>query len=174
MIIEASVHLWDMIRWITGSEIESVFGLANEHTGSSGHPIEHTFVAIVRLTNGIMACIDMTGALPKNSSTDKRFGILGSRGCIYIDEFKNYLMVAVEDGFEANPHQRPPGMTFPDVLWHSKIEGGVRRVQEYFVSSIINDKPVKPDVNDSWKALEIATAVIKSLKSGRPERIGLD
>jgi predicted dehydrogenase len=170
LIIEASVHLWDAIRWITGDEISRVIGLAKE-LPSADAVFESAFAAIGRLSGGGIACVDMSGALPKDMPTDKRFEILGSDGCVYVDEFRHFLTVNSERGVEANPGDLVTGMTHPDLMWHSPIEGAVKRLQGEFVRCLLEDRVPRPGVEDGIRATEITLAVVRSLASETLEEV---
>ncbi len=170
LILESSVHLWDAIRWITGSEVEEVLGLAREREGG-GRQFEDNFVAVARLESGGLACVDMSGSLPKDTPTDKRFEILGSEGCVYVDEFRHFLTVNSEKGVEANPGDFVRGMTHPDVMWHSPIEGGVKRLQREFIRCLLEDRLPAPGARDGARATAITLAIIRSLASRKMERV---
>lgn len=170
LIIESSVHLWDAVRWISGKEIIDVIAVAHEYT-KNGVPLEDNFAAIAHLEGGGIVCIDMSGSMPRNSATDKRFEILGSEGCIYLDEFRNFMTVDSENGIENNPGMIATGMTHKDLMWHSSIEGGVKRLQQYFIKCIKEDMVPEPGVEDGARACEITWAIIESLKSGKLEKV---
>ncbi|MCL6613005.1 MAG: Gfo/Idh/MocA family oxidoreductase [Firmicutes bacterium] len=168
LILEASVHLWDFVRWLTNQEVISVIGIAHEYI-REGFLIEDNFVAIGYLENDGIVCIDMSGAFPKDSATDKRFEIIGSEGYIYIDEFKNYMTINSEKGVDANPAMIVKGMTYKDVIWHSHVEGGVKRLQEYFLRCIKKDEEPQPGIEDGARACEISWTIMDSLKSKKME-----
>jgi predicted dehydrogenase len=168
LIIEASVHLWDAVRYYTGKEIIDVVCIAHENE-VKGMPLEDNTVAIANLEGGGITCIDLSGSLPLDSPTDKRFEIIGDKGSIYIDEFHNYLTINSEIGYETNPEDIVKGMTYPDVLWHSKIEGGVNRLQREFIKCIKEDIEPSPGVEDGARACEISWAALKSLSSKKLE-----
>ncbi len=173
LILESSVHLWDAIRWVTGSEVAEVLGLAKEPAGEE-REFENNFVAIARMENDGLVCVDMSGSLPKDTPTDKRFEILGTEGCIYVDEFRNFLTVNSEKGIEANPGDFVKGMTHPDVMWHSRIEGGVKRLQREFIRCILEDCQPAPGAQDGARATEITLAIIRSLASRRMEQVSYE
>jgi len=170
LILESSVHLWDAVRWITGSEVTEVIGLAKVANGYEKE-FENNFVAVARLQSDALICIDMSGSLPTDTPTDKRFEILGTEGCIYVDEFRNFLTVNSERGVEANPGDFVKGMTHPDVMWHSRIEGGVKRLQREFIRCILEDRQPAPGAQDGARATEITLAIIRSLTSKVMEQV---
>ena len=170
ILLEASVHLWDAIRYWTGREIIDVVCVAHENI-VNGKPLEDNCAAIANLEGGAIACIDLSGSMPLNSPTDLRFEILGDRGNIYIDEYRSYLAVNSEIGHETNPEDVVTGLTYPDVLWHSKIEGGVLRSQREFIRCITNDIEPSPGVDDGARACEISWAALKSMYSKKMEAV---
>lgn len=170
ILLEASVHLWDVLRYWSGQEIVDVACVAHENI-VNGKPLEDNCVAIANFDDGAIACIDLSGSLPLNSPTDLRFEILGDKGCIYIDEFRSYLMVNSEVGYETNPEDIVTGVTFPDVMWHSKIEGGANRMQREFIRCIREDINPSPSVEDGARACEISWAALNSLYSKKLEPV---
>jgi len=136
-----------------------------------GKLMEDNMVAIAHLEGGAIACIDLSGSMPMDSPTDIRFEILGDRGCIYIDQFRSYLMVNSEIGHETNPEDFITGIAYPDVAWHSKIESGTKRSQQAFINCIINDTESSPGVEDGARAGEVSWAALKSLETKKLETV---
>lgn len=163
LILESSVHLWDAVRYMTGQEVVSVGAVAHCHPDMD---FEDSFFCIANLSGGGIASIDMNGWLPDNSDTDKRFEIVGDAGCIYLDEFRNYLTVKSEKGIENNPGMFTDGMTHKDVMWHSAIAGGVKRLDEYFMRCIRLDETPMIGIEDGARATEITWAVYEALRTG--------
>lgn len=168
LILESSVHLWDMVRWVSKQEIVSISAIAHNHEGSQ---FEDSFAAIAYLENGGIVMVDMSGWLPKESATDKRMEIIGSDGVIYIDEFRNFLTVHSEKGIENNPGMITTGMTHKDLLWHSSIEGGVKRLNQYFIDCIEQDREPYPTIEDGARATEITWSILHSIESGKLEAV---
>ncbi|MCL4385797.1 MAG: Gfo/Idh/MocA family oxidoreductase [Cyanobacteria bacterium] len=171
LILEASVHLWDAIRFIAGREIKNVIGIARELNIINNAPFEDNFTAIANLEDECIACIDMSGGLPFGTPPDKRYEILGSEGCIYIDEFRHYLTVSTEKGLEYEPGELIKGLTYPEVMWNSNIEGGIKRLQREFIDCIIENREPVPSVEDGARATEITLSIIDSLSSKRLEEV---
>lgn len=168
LILESSVHLWDTVRYMTGREVERVAAVAhnNEHAN-----FEDSFACVAYLSGGAIACIDMNGWLPEDAATDKRFEIMGSIGSIYLDEFKNFMTIQSERGVENNPGMFTRSMTHKDVMWHSAIAGGVKRLNEHFIDCLKKDKTPLIGLEDGARACEITWSVVKALESGRLEEV---
>ena len=171
--LESSVHMWDMVRHVTGCEVTQISAVAHEYN-IDNRALEDNFVAIGQLDNGGIVCIDMSGSLPTNAPTDKRFEVIGSEGMVYIDEFRNLLTVMSEQPVENNPGMFAQGMTYKDLLWHSEIAGGVMRLQQHFVDVIEHDLPSIPGFEDGCRATEITWAILESLNSGKTEKVRYD
>lgn len=168
LILESSVHLWDTVRYMTGQEIMAVGAVAHYHPEMD---FEDSFFCIAYLSDGAIASIDMNGWMPKEFDTDKRFEIVGEEGAVYLDEFHNYLSIKSEKGIENNPGMFTKGMTHKDVMWHSSVAGGVKRLDEYFIRCIrLNQKPMI-GIEDAARACEITWAVCKALDSKRIEPV---
>lgn len=168
LILESSVHLWDTVRYMTGQEVTAVGAVAHHHPEME---FEDSFFCIAYLSGGAIASIDMNGWMPKESDTDKRFEVVGDAGAIYLDEFRNFLTIKSERGIENNPGMYTKGMTHKDVMWHSSIAGGVKRLDEYFIRCIRLDEVPMIGIEDAARACEITWAVYKSLESGRMESV---
>lgn len=164
LILESSVHLWDAVRYMTGQEVVSVSAVAHNHPEMD---FEDSFFCIAKLSGGAIAAIDMSGWMPEDSDTDKRFEIIGDAGCIYLDEFRNFLTIKSEKGVENNPGMTTDGMTHKDVMWHSTVAGGVKRLDEAFIRCIRLDETPLSGIEDGARATEITWAVYESLRTGR-------
>lgn len=169
-VLEASPHMWDLIRHLAGEDIVEVYALARHFDGSRAGA-ERVFTAIAKLSNGALATVDMACTLPWGSTTDKRTEVFGTKGFVYIDEFTNFLTVNTEAGCEIAPGSRISGTGHPDALWHSRVAGGLRRELEYFARCIRTGTSPKPDFHDGLAASLAAHAVDRSIAEGRPVRL---
>ncbi|MCL2865945.1 MAG: Gfo/Idh/MocA family oxidoreductase [Lachnospiraceae bacterium] len=168
LILESSVHMWDAVRYMTGREVESVCAVAHNNEKAN---FEDNFVCIANLQGGAIACVDMSGWLPENAATDKRFELIGSKGSIYLDEHRHYMAIQSEQKVQNNPGMYTDGLTYKDSLWHSSVAGGVMRFNENFVRCILKDIVPLIRLEDGARASEITWSITKSLKSGRMEKV---
>jgi len=170
VIIEASVHAWDLIRWITNQEIKEVFAKGKTIIVNN-EKFDESFGAIASFKDDTIALVDYTFSLPKNSPLDSKLEIIGESGMIYIDLLNQSIMVNSEVGIDIGG-AKIKGLTYPDVLQHSIYGGAHRRKVEYFIECILNDIDPIPNGEDGLKALKIAFAIIESIEKG--EKIILD
>lgn len=168
LILESSVHMWDAVRHMTGREVESVVAAAHNNDKAN---FEDSFVCIAHLEGGAIASVDMSGWLPEDAACDKRFELIGSDGAIYLDEYRNFMTIQSEKGVENNPGANTRSMTHKDVLWHSHIAGGVKRLNEHFVRCILRDETPLISLEDGARACEITWSVVQSLESGKLEMV---
>lgn len=168
LILESSVHLWDTVRYMTGQEVERVSAVAHNNEQAN---FEDSFACVAYLSGGAIACIDMNGWMPEDAATDKRFEIMGDKGSIYLDEFRNFMTIQSERGVENNPGMFTESMTHKDVMWHSSIAGGVKRLDEHFIRCINQDKEPLIGLEDGARACEITWSVLKSLESRKMEEV---
>lgn len=166
LLIEASTHGWDLLRWMTGQEVATLYCRIVEVEGS-----EAIVTMTGTLTNGACFMLDIVGCLPQGSSADDRTEVIGSVGMAYIDEFRHLLEVNSEVGVEASPHRRATGLVYPECMWHSPVEGAVKREQQYFVDCLRTGKEPQPGAEDGLAALRLAWAACESAETGRPVRL---
>lgn len=163
IIVEGSVHAWDLLRWFTGKEVTEVFA-KGKSLMVEGKRYDESFGAILTLGR-ITSVVDSTYALPKYSPLDDRIEILGSEGMIYLNLLDQGVMVNSEKGVDIGGAVIT-GLTFPDVLQNSIYGGAHRAKLEYFIDCILNDSKPIPDEDDGLKSLRISFAVIDSMEKG--------
>ena len=90
-VMDHTVHLGDLIRWFTGSEIKSVFCESGELLHHKG--IDDTGLVMIELNNGVSATIDCSWAHHTNypiwAQVDMQ--IIGTKGVIELKAFAQVL-----------------------------------------------------------------------------------
>ncbi|MEM3714623.1 MAG: Gfo/Idh/MocA family oxidoreductase [Nitrososphaeria archaeon] len=169
VIVEASVHAWDLIRWLTEKEITEVFAKGMSYT--IGDQIyDESFCSILTIEKNTISIVDATYDLPRFSPLDDRIEILGSSGMIYINLLDQGIMVNSEKGVNIGG-AIITGLTYPDVLQHSLYNGAHKAKLEYFIDCILNGVKVTPNEEDGFKALQVSFAVIDSIEKGVSVRL---
>lgn len=159
-LAEVNSHDIDTVRWLTGSEAESVCAIAgNFRCGDAREnwpDFYDTVFMNIRMKNGILCNID--GAQGVRYGYDAGVEILGTHGRITVGEIKSGSVMTCEKN----------GRVWTDAVssWRELYREAYIEEDRSFVSSIING--VKPVVGgeDGKRAVEIVKAGNRSIKTG--------
>lgn len=150
-VMDHTVHLGDLIRWFTGSEIKSVFCESGELLHHKG--IDDTGLVMIELDNGVSATIDCSWAHHTNypiwAQVDMQ--IIGTKGVIELKAFAQVLHL------DDQGNQR-----FEDIGWN---EGGDEGLIKEFVQVCATGRTPLVTGLDGLKALEIALASYESSRT---------
>jgi len=150
-VMDHTVHLGDLIRWFTGSEIKCVFCESGELLHHKG--IDDTGLVMIELDNGVSATIDCSWAHHTNypiwAQVDMQ--IIGTKGVIELKAFAQVLHL------DDQTNQR-----FEDIGWN---EGGDEGLIKEFVQVCATGKTPLVTGLDGLRALEIALASYESSRT---------
>ena len=150
-VMDHTVHLGDLIRWFTGSEIKSVFCESGELLHHKG--IDDTGLVMIELNNGVSASIDCSWAHHTNypiwAQVDMQ--IIGTKGVIELKAFAQVLHL------DDQTNQR-----FEDIGWN---EGGDEGLIKEFVQVCATGRTPLVTGLDGLRALEIALASYESSRT---------
>lgn len=150
-VMDHTVHLGDLIRWFTGSEIKSVFCESGELLHHKG--IDDTGLVMIELDNGVFATIDCSWAHHTNypiwAQVDMQ--IIGTKGVIELKAFAQVLHL------DDQTNQR-----FEDIGWN---EGGDEGLIKEFVQVCATGRTPLVTGLDGLKALVIALASYESSRT---------
>ncbi|MEM3019424.1 MAG: Gfo/Idh/MocA family oxidoreductase, partial [Candidatus Bathyarchaeia archaeon] len=161
-IMDHTVHLADLMRWYTGSEVETVYTEIGTNIDRSLR-VEDCFLTLLDFRNGVMASIDGSWSRPESFYTwgDVTLEVLGTDGTILLDAFRQvaYLCLA---GEPKNPYQ-----------WHQWGCDVDKEMVKDFLSCIREDREPRATGFDGRQGTEITLASYESAKTGRPIRLPL-
>tara|TARA_B100001123_G_C15294454_1_gene1018634 strand:- start:143 stop:1282 length:1140 start_codon:yes stop_codon:yes gene_type:complete len=161
VVVEASVHSWDLMQWIGGAHLARVF--AEGHSEKKDGKIYDTEAAAVGiLKNGIIVLNDCTFTLPKGSSFDKKIEVIGTKAYVSIDYHKQNFLVYSTTEFEIGDANYK-GLYYPDLFWFSESFGAVKNEQDEFINCIENNSQPESNVECAYSALKATFAVTKSM-----------
>jgi len=160
LFMDFCVHDFDMVRYITGSEVEEVFvkgaNLIDPKIGEFGDI--DTAVITLKLKNGAICIIDVSRET--NYGYDQQLEVFGSMGSARAQNIKPTSVIISDKNGVAS-----------DILLYSFIE----RYKTAYVNEINEfidclEKNKEPSVNgeDAYKAVEIAIATQQSIKLNQP------
>lgn len=156
-VMDHTVHLGDLIRWFTGSEIKHVFCESGELLHNRG--IDDTGLVMVELENGVFASIDCSWAHHTNYPiwTQVDMQIIGTKGMIELKAFGQVIHL------DSQTHQN-----FEDFGWNETGDEGLIRE---LIEVCAGEKTPLVTGFDGLKALEIALASYRSSRTH--ERVSL-
>ncbi len=158
-IMDHTVHLADLLRWYSGSEVVEVYCQANRILHAGTVEVETGALLMLTFADGTFASIDASWSKPLNYPTwgGLTMEIISERGLTTIDAFSQNLNCYVQD---------PPGNAW--IYWGSDANQAM--VIE-FVAAIREQRPPKVSGEDGYKALAITMAAYESAATGLPVRL---
>ncbi len=163
IFLDMMIHDLDMLRYLSGSEIEEVYAcgavLIDPSIGEAGDVDTATVSA--RMANGALALID--NSRKAVYGYDQRAEVFGSKGCIACgNDTASTAVLSTVDGIVS---EKP--------LWFflQRYMGSYQMEVRLFIESIVNDTPVAVGVEDGLLCIKLGLACRKSMEEHRPVRI---
>jgi predicted dehydrogenase len=156
-ILDHTVHIIDIMRWYTGSEITEVF--AEVDTKFNQIPCDDCGLLMLEFENGIIASHDPSWSRPKSFPTwgDVTLKIVSTGGITEIDALAQHI-----DGYYDTT------MKQNHLFWGDGYDFGL--VTEFIHSVRKNQKPSITGY-DGLQALKVALAAYESASTRKPVRI---
>jgi len=158
IFMDMTIHDFDMVRYLTGSEVEevSVFGagLVNPDIIKEGDV--DTCIISLRFKNGALGVID--NSRQAVYGYDQRIEVFGSKGCITADNERANNTV----------HYTAASVTMEKPLWFFLERYNEAFVEETrsFVDACLNGTEVEVGAFDGLQPVKIAIAAQKSYEQG--------
>lgn len=163
LFFDMTVDDFDMLRYLTGSEIEEVYamgGILIDPTINEFNDID-TATLNVRLSNGVLCVIDNSRRAVYGY--DQRIEVHGSLGMVTTsNELQSKAKIYTGYGVIEEK---------PQYLIIERYRQAYIKESEHFISCILEDKIPQTSCNDSLEALYAAQAAMKSLLENRPVKI---
>lgn len=163
MFFDMTIHDFDMIRYLSGSEVTEVFAvgtvLVNPEIGQAGDI--DTAVITLKLANGAIGVID--NSRKAVYGYDQRAEVFGSKGAIQIsNDTGSTAIFSGENGVVAEK---------PKYFFLERYMQSFADEMSCFIDSVVNDKPTLVNGNDGLQPVLIALAAKKSLAENRPVKL---
>lgn len=160
-LAEVNSHDIDTLRWLTGSEMKSVYAIAGNYRCSGAkerYPDFYDSVLMsVKMKNGMMGCID--GAQGVAYGYDARVDILGTEGLVTIGDLREKTTVVfTKDGKMRGDVVKSWVTLFADAYVKEDIS---------FVECVREQKKPKADGRDGMMAVAAVEAGNESIRTGR-------
>jgi len=153
-VIDHTVHVTDLMRWLLGAEVEQVYAEI------SNNMLHQDFDDVGMLTlgfdNGVFATLDSSWSRPKSFPTwgDVTLAVTGEAGVLSLDMFSQNLVLYSD---------KTGGTSW--LPWGSNIDLLMVRA---FVKAIETEEPVPVTGEDGLRAAQVAMAAYESARRGAP------
>jgi UDP-N-acetylglucosamine 3-dehydrogenase len=156
------VHDLDLMFWYSGSKPVSVY--AQTTNTRPELPYDDLGWAMFRFEDGLIGVVEDVWCLPNNDpfAIDARMEIVGTEGCIYIDNSGMNFSVLKKEGLSY-----PQATYWPKV--HNMRRGYLKEEFDYFLKCIAAGK--KPTVITPEESKAVVVAMKKAEQSARENRI---
>lgn len=163
MFLDMTIHDFDMARFLTGSEAEEVFTMADvkvdPRIGEAGDV--DTAIVLLRFRNGVIGTIDNSRRAVYGY--DQRVEAFGSGGAISTaNSYPNAALIS-----DAQSVRRDLPLNF---FMERYTESYLREMEE-FVQAVLRDEPVPVTGRDGRVPVVMAMAAQKSHRENRPVRL---
>jgi len=160
-VMDHTVHLADILRWVLKSEVVEVFAQTNRILHADTVDVETGGLLMLTFADGTFASIDSSWSKPLNYPTwgGLTVEIISERGIVTVDAFSQNLDVY---------NQKQNSHTW--AYWGSDANQAM--VAE-FIAAIRDRRAPEVTGEDGYKALEIALAAYQSAATGKPVKLPL-
>ncbi|MGE5375964.1 MAG: Gfo/Idh/MocA family protein [Bacteroidota bacterium] len=154
-IIDHTVHLVDIMRWFTGSEVKTVYAKSNRIFHADEVEVETGALEMLTFDNDMFATIDASWCRPQYWPTwgGLGFEMVTQRGAVIVDAFRQNLNV-----------YRHEWQTSRWLPWGSDSN---QAMIEEFASAILENREPRVTGVDGLRAVEVTLAAYESDRSGQ-------
>jgi predicted dehydrogenase len=154
-IMDHTVHLVDIMRWFTGSEVQSMYAHSNKIFHADEVEVETGALEMLTFENGVFATIDTSWSRPQYWPTwgGLGFEMVTQRGAVVVDAYRQNLNIY--------RHEWQRSQWVP---WGSNINHAM--VSE-FASAIRENRQPKVTGVDGLRAVEATLAAYESDRTGQ-------
>jgi len=158
-IMDHTVHLVDIMRWFTGSEVATMYARSNKIFHADEVEVETGALEMMTFQNGIFATIDASWSRPQYWPTwgGLDFEMVTQRGAVFVDAFRQNLNVYRHDWQRSNW-----------AYWGSDSNHAM--VSE-FVAAIRENRSPRVTGVDGLRAVEATLAAYESVRTGQTVQV---
>jgi predicted dehydrogenase len=158
-IMDHTVHLVDIMRWFTGSEVESMYARSNKIFHTDEVAVETGALEMLTFENGVFATIDASWSRPQYWPTwgGLTLEMVTQRGAVVVDAFRQNLNVYRHDWQRSN-------WTY----WGSDMN---QAMISDFATAIRENRPPRVTGIDGLRAVEATLAAYESTRTGETVQV---
>ena len=153
-VMDHTVHLVDLLRWFTGSEISTVYAEI-ENPFVKDADIDTAGLVTIEFQNGLFATIDASWSRPEAyypTWGHLKMELIAENGTVEVDAFAQQL----------NQYSKKTDINASWIGWGSD---STKAMMADFFDSIKNDREPAINYNDGYQALKVALAAYESAKT---------
>jgi predicted dehydrogenase len=156
-LMDHTVHVVDLLRWMTGAEVTSVY--AEKSRMRPKLAVEDVGIVSLAMANGVVATLDASWSRPRHFPTwgDVTMELIGNGGVLSLDLFAQNHAVYREKIEEGDR-----GASW--VNWGDDMDKGL--VAD-FISAVREGRAPAVSGEDGKRALEVALAAYQSAETGK-------
>ncbi len=175
--LEHGVHDYDLLRWYAGSEVQSVFALANQvnNSGNSVGPVrfpnpipeklpyESTSIVTLRFSDGVIAGLTFGSISPENQPhwADATLELVGTEGVIRASMTSETLSLHTNDG-----------VRYPRIA--DGLPPKYKGMYLEFFRAVEYGREPSGGLRDGVMATRIADAAYASIRQGMPQAVSVE
>lgn len=158
-IMDHTVHLVDIMRWFTGSEVETMYARSNKVFHADEVEVETGALEMLTFENDVFASIDASWSRPQYWPTwgGLTFEMITQRGAVVVDAFRQNLNIY--------RHEWQSSKWMP---WGSDMN---QAMVSDFVSALREDRPPRVSGLDGLRAVEATLAAYESDRTGQTVQV---
>jgi len=158
-IMDHTVHLVDMMRWFTSSEVETMYARSNKIFHAEEVEVETGALEMMTFENGVFATIDASWSRPQYWPTwgGLTFEMVTQRGAVIVDAFRQNLNVYRHEW------QRSNWAYWGSDMNHAMISD--------FAAAIRENRSPRVTGMDGLRAVEATLAAYESDRTGQTVQI---
>lgn len=161
--MDMTIHDFDMIRYLAGSEVTEVMAYGAELSGAGYAELGDidTTIVMMKFENGALGVIDNSRAA--HYGYDQRTEVHCDKGCVQVaNDRSDMAMISTADGVE---------ITKPTWFFLERYNNAFISEAVEFTKSVLNDTETLVTGRDGLEPVKIAMAAAKSLQEGRPVKL---
>jgi predicted dehydrogenase len=154
-IMDHTVHLVDIMRWITGSEVKRVYAKSNRIFHAEEVQVETGALEMLTFANNMFATIDASWCRPQYWPTwgGLGFEMVTQRGAVIVDAFRQNLNVYRHEWQRSN--------------WLPWGSDNNQAMMEEFAAAIRENRTPRVTGLDGLRAVEVTLAAYESDRTGQ-------
>jgi predicted dehydrogenase len=165
--LDMGVHVFDALRWFTGSEVDVIFARVRDHGG-----VEHlrrTGVAELEMRNGIVVQVMISFEMPPPGiGSQSQWTFIGADGIVEADTYGK-VRLGNADGWQ-EIYEMPPFDLNADVYSPVRLEAFAAQVQD-FSEAIVTGRAPAVAGEDGRAAVAVVEAGARSSATGMSIRL---